>query len=287
MSASHPQTQDAAARQLHPLDPHQAGGPRPAGADRAAGTRAPITANMRHGLRLVDRRRRRHPGRNRQPADRRRASWPPARLLDAVDGALARASGGTSPFGASSTRPSIAPPRRSCTAASLPTSCCPATTRRSRCCSPWSPCGLVPGQLLAGSRGGPRALRRGRPRVARRAPGADRGRHRPGGLRLRLGPHRRHSRSSPSWRWRPRCSESGMSTSSADGRARGSRDRHAQRRAIASVATARTARARATGIAPRTARSGWRSWASATAPRAWCRAATTTRTPRRPTSSPA
>ena len=37
---------------------------------------------------------------------------------------------------------------------------------------------------------------------------------------------------------------------------------------------------RATGIAPRTARSGSRSWGSATAPRAWCRAATTTRTPK-------
>ena len=46
-----------------------------------------------------------------------------------------------------------------------------------------------------------------------------------------------------------------------------------------------TASMRATGATPRTARSGWRSWGWATAPRAWCRAATTTRTRRRPTSS--
>src|SRR5574338_549147 len=46
-----------------------------------------------------------------------------------------------------------------------------------------------------------------------------------------------------------------------------------------------TARARPTASGPRTARSGWRSWAWATAPRAWCRVATTTRTPSRATSS--
>ena len=60
--------------------------------------------------------------------------------LDAVDGSLARASGGHHARSApSSTRPSIAPRRRSCTAAWPPTSCASATIRRSRCCSPWWP----------------------------------------------------------------------------------------------------------------------------------------------------